>query len=465
VPPPPAPPEPPPPLPNPQPATGRQPAALPVYEPQGAGQPPSFPPPGPASPPKKKGKGGKIALLIVGIVLLLAIAAAAIWYFMFTVKSHEVAFNGPDDVDGTYVMVVDTSGTATITTEPASPLFDAVDLTSSSSKVIKVTATDSGFKLEAKDTGQATLTAKSKIKGVEQTYKFKVIRPVEVIGGLPTAEDVVVGDDLALEPTILPEDATEPVTWASSDDAVATVDDDGLVSVVGAGTATITATSGDVTASVKVTGIILVEDIDVPDEVTVTYGEPFQLEASVLPADATDQALTFTGSDSEIAEVSPEGLITALFTNTASQHLYVTINAADGVSKNVEVTIENPYTWDYQTGEGEGIGDTNWRSVPMVFDNTVKGCTSITVFYTITQVTPSSVQDTLYNTDFALWGYTAAGAWTKLGTFNQGGTMVAVKTVEFTATDLAKVAVVPDGTVAGLESWRSWADIEGVTAQ
>ena len=54
------------------------------------------------------------------------------------------------------------------------------------------------------------------------------------------------GDTLALEATVEPGDASiKSVTWKSSDESVATVDEDGVVTAQGAGTATITATSVD----------------------------------------------------------------------------------------------------------------------------------------------------------------------------------------------------------------------------
>ena len=65
------------------------------------------------------------------------------------------------------------------------------------------------------------------------------------------------GETLQLTATVLPEDATDrTVTWASSDEAVTTVDQNGLVTAVATGTATITATTidgSDLSASCEVT--------------------------------------------------------------------------------------------------------------------------------------------------------------------------------------------------------------------
>ena len=67
--------------------------------------------------------------------------------------------------------------------------------------------------------------------------------------------DLSVGDEIYLIPTIKPDNATDmTVTWTSSDETVATVDANGKVTAVGAGTATITATtSGGQTATCEVT--------------------------------------------------------------------------------------------------------------------------------------------------------------------------------------------------------------------
>ena len=54
------------------------------------------------------------------------------------------------------------------------------------------------------------------------------------------------GESLALSVTVLPDDATDKsVTWTSSNDGVATVDADGVVTAVGTGVAEVTATAND----------------------------------------------------------------------------------------------------------------------------------------------------------------------------------------------------------------------------
>lgn len=70
----------------------------------------------------------------------------------------------------------------------------------------------------------------------------------------PTTLSLAVAANETLTATVLPADATNPtVAWSSSDEAIATVDDDGKVVGVAAGDATITATADNKTATCAVT--------------------------------------------------------------------------------------------------------------------------------------------------------------------------------------------------------------------
>ena len=106
------------------------------------------------------------------------------------------------------------------------------------------------------------------------------------------------------------------VEWASSDDAVATVSEDGLVTAAGNGSARITASSGDASASIDITVAQAAGSITLtPDQATLTaLGATVQLTATVL--DGSDQpvdgaAVEWASSDESVATVSGEGLVTA----------------------------------------------------------------------------------------------------------------------------------------------------------
>ncbi len=91
------------------------------------------------------------------------------------------------------------------------------------------------------------------------------------------------GETLQLTATVMPEDATNrSVTWTSSNEVVATVDQNGLVTAVAAGTATITATTIDgseLSASCEVTvnGVATVNNTLDADALSARCGEEKQL--------------------------------------------------------------------------------------------------------------------------------------------------------------------------------------------
>ena len=100
-------------------------------------------------------------------------------------------------------------------------------------------------------------------KALETGYYYKSTLTVKVptvgVTGVTlnkTTLPLTVGDTETLTATVAPTDASnKAVTWKSSKESVATVDADGKVTAVGAGTATITVTTtaGEKTATCKVT--------------------------------------------------------------------------------------------------------------------------------------------------------------------------------------------------------------------
>ena len=145
------------------------------------------------------------------------------------------------------------------------------------------------------------------------------------------------GNTFLLEATVLPENAIDKtVIWASSNEEVATVSNAGLVEAVGVGTATITATCGDVTATCEVTVKPAPSSIKLNyNSFTLGEGENFQLEATVLPEDAIDKTVTWSTSNYNVATVSVTGLVKANKAGTA------TITAKCGkVTATCKVTVE-----------------------------------------------------------------------------------------------------------------------------
>lgn len=83
---------------------------------------------------------------------------------------------------------------------------------------------------------------------------WTVIMPVSGVALDKTSAELQVGKTLTLTATVTPDNATDKaVVWTSSNDAVATVDANGVVTAKAEGTATITATAGGKTATCTVT--------------------------------------------------------------------------------------------------------------------------------------------------------------------------------------------------------------------
>ncbi len=123
-----------------------------------------------------------------------------------------------------------------------------------------------------------------------------------------------VGENIRLEVTVLPEDATDKtVTWSAEDPNIAIVDDNGNVSAVSLGETTITARCGEVSASCRVSVIsTLAESIVLNTEsAQLKVGEGITLEATVLPEDATDKTIIWSSENTEIAVVDEDGNVTA----------------------------------------------------------------------------------------------------------------------------------------------------------
>lgn len=161
--------------------------------------------------------------------------------------------------------------------------------------------------------------------------------PVESLVLSNTELTVNVGNASAVSCTVLPEDATDKtVNWSSSNNAVATVNNVGVITAVSAGTCTITASSGDVTATVTITVKKPVEQVVLnKSDVTIKEEETFTFTCTVVPNDASEKNVIWTSSDSSIATVNANGTITGVKAGTCT----ITVSA-DGKSAVANITVK-----------------------------------------------------------------------------------------------------------------------------
>ncbi len=148
---------------------------------------------------------------------------------------------------------------------------------------------------------------------------------------IPESEITVeMGKSTLISADVEPVEATKKgITWTSSDESVATVLN-GSVKGISEGSATITATTkdGGFTATCKVTvfanhvtGITLSDNsIELGSEQTKT------LKAYVTPSDASDSSVKWTSSNSAVATVDANGVVTGVANGTAT----ITATTVDG---------------------------------------------------------------------------------------------------------------------------------------
>ena len=137
-----------------------------------------------------------------------------------------------------------------------------------------------------------------------------------------TSASLTEGETVTLTATISPDDATDKtVTWATSDAAIATVEN-GVVKAVAPGVATITATASGKEATCVVTvepKVIAVSGLTLNQtSASLTEGEALTLVATVLPDDATDRTVTWSTSDAAVATVDENGTVTEVAEGAAT---------------------------------------------------------------------------------------------------------------------------------------------------
>ena len=153
-------------------------------------------------------------------------------------------------------------------------------------------------------------------EAVQDSCKVIVIQPVTGITLAKHSLTLKVGDAEQLTATVTPEDAdNKSVKWSSSDVQVASVDDDGNVTALKSGEVWIKVVSQDneaaqdsckVVVTQPVTGVMLN-----PSECLLqSLGESIQLEATVLPVDATNKDVTWRSSNDSVCVVG-NGLVIA----------------------------------------------------------------------------------------------------------------------------------------------------------
>ena len=221
----------------------------------------------------------------------------------------------------------------TVTVKPENATNRNVTWTSSDENIASVEA---GI-ITALKAGSATISAVSEDGG--KTAECKVT--VSAIGLTldRTSLDLCTGEKFRLSASFTPDDApTRNLAWSSSNDAVVSVSQDGEVTAVAEGTATVTVATedGELMAECKVIVRIPVQSVSL-DKTTLQLpiGEKYLFTATIVPENATNSKMTWTSSDDEVVTVTDEGEITAIKAGAAT----ITVTTEDG-GKTAECAVE-----------------------------------------------------------------------------------------------------------------------------
>lgn len=225
---------------------------------------------------------------------------------------------------GKTTLKVGESTKVTASISPENATDKGITFTSSAATVATV---DADGNVMATGAGSATITATAKDgKGASSSITLKVEEMAAGVTLEPNSLNLKENETAQLSASVQPTTASQSIRYSSNNDAVATVSNTGLVTAVKEGTAIITAAANDgsgkyATCTVKVGSTpveVPVTGITVnPSELLLEEKEPKELKATVEPANATNKGVIFSSSNTNVAVVSNDGLVTAVNNGTA----------------------------------------------------------------------------------------------------------------------------------------------------
>lgn len=157
---------------------------------------------------------------------------------------------------------------------------------------------------------------------------------------------LLVGESCTLTATVLPSDASDKsISWKSSNTSVATVND-GVVTAISVGTATISATTNDgsdLTSTCQVTvtdPIVNATGISLNlSSITLDTGQSVTLTATVSPDNVTDSSVTWKSSNKDVAIVD-NGFVQSIAAGTVT--ISATTNDGSNLSATCQITVIDP---------------------------------------------------------------------------------------------------------------------------
>lgn len=298
-----------------------------------------------------------------------ALAALAVLALASCDDEKQLTLNAPQasllesitfDVTPTLPLAIGMDSTISYTVGPEDATNKTVIFSSSDEEVATV---DQDGTIHAKDVGRAIITAYGEIGFAVFDANASVIvevipeiikaTEIKVTNTTPAGEDgkIYVSDELQMAAEILPADHTyDRIRWTVSDDALASVDDNGLVKCLAPGDVTIYANATDKSGvrgeiSIHINRMVNAERVEIAPlagGLCINQGS-VNLDVTYFPADATVGSVLWESDNEMVATVyrgtvTPRGFGTANITATCVE---------TGEKAMVQVVVENGlYIWD-----------------------------------------------------------------------------------------------------------------------
>lgn len=193
------------------------------------------------------------------------------------------------------------------------------------SKTGKLTAINSGIV-------QITATTSNDISAIfDLTVEEKVVESIEI-----QEDDMLLylRDSVQLNAIISPADATyKDVVWASSEESVLSISEDGVITALTCGEVTVTATSANelVDTIQIVVDEIIAEKIQITGDESLKIGSTMRMGVEYFPENTTIQDIEWESSDETILTISDDGILHAHNVGVAS---------ITAIQKDVQTTME-----------------------------------------------------------------------------------------------------------------------------
>ncbi len=240
-----------------------------------------------------------------------------------------------------------------------------VEWSSSNYDVLDIDETGLALALDA---GNATITATAPdgaFASIDVLVSDEAIR-VNSIEVYPEVLELGVGWTTRMSYTILPDDAYEQrATWASDDPSVISIDQNGNVEAMKAGTATITVTSIDNQKTATCTVVVyedLVEATLTPDTLVTTIGQVENNTMELMAPDEVtfvDESYHWYSMDDSIASIDPNAdkIGTIYSWNFGTTTIYAVAHGSDGNVYAAMGTVHVTASYFYITGLYSDLDD------------------------------------------------------------------------------------------------------------